>query len=82
MRIGSGWTKTTESGDTYISIALDEVIGELYPQLKGCYINLWHVKKEDRKDPEKSPSWTVSLSVKQETENKKSDKEFDEIVPL
>ena len=80
MRIGSGWTKNTENGDTYISIALDEVIGELYPQLKGCFINLWHVKKEERKG-ENSPSWTVSLSVKKEKEEK-ADKEFDEIVPL
>lgn len=80
MRIGSGWTKNAESGDTYISIALDEVVEELFPQLKGCYINLWHIKKEDRKDPEKSPSWTVSLSVKKE--DKSSDKEFDDIVPM
>ena len=69
MKIGSGWTKNTENGDTYISIALDEVIGELYPALKDCFINLWHVKKEDRKG-ENSPSWTVSLNVKQEKENK------------
>ena len=73
MRIGSGWTKTTENGDTYISIALDELVGELYPQLKNCYISLWHVKKEDRKDPEKSPSWTVSLSVKQDKEEKETE---------
>lgn len=65
MKIGSGWTKNTENGDTYLSIALDEVITELYPQLKGCFINLWHVKKEDRKS-ENSPSWTVSLSVSKE----------------
>lgn len=70
MRIGSGWTKTTDNGDTYISVALDEVIGELYPQLKGCYINLWHIKQEDRKS-ENSPAWSMSLSVKTEKEDKK-----------
>lgn len=72
MKIGSGWTKTTEGGDTYISIALDEVIGELFPALKGCFVNLWHVKKEDRKN-DNSPSWTVSLSVKQEKETKENE---------
>lgn len=69
MKIGSGWTKTTENGDTYISIALDEVLKELCPALKGCYLNLWHVKKEDRKNDD-SPSWTVALNVKQEKESK------------
>lgn len=69
MKIGSGWTKTTENGDTYISIALDEVLKELYPALKGCYLNLWHVKKEDRKNDD-SPSWTVALNIKQEKESK------------
>ena len=68
MKIGSGWTKTAESGDTYISIALDEVIGGLCPGLKNCYINLWHVKKEDRKS-DNSPSWAVSMSLKQEKED-------------
>lgn len=69
MKIGSGWTKNTENGDTYISIALDEVLEELCPALKNCYINLWHVKKEDRKS-DNSPSWTVSLNVKGEKEEK------------
>lgn len=67
MKIGSGWTKNSDKGDTYISVALDEVITELFPQLRGCYINLWHVKQEDRKG-DTSPSWTVNLSVKKEKE--------------
>ena len=67
MKIGSGWTKNSDKGDTYISVALDEVITELFPQLRGCYINLWHVRQEDRKG-DTSPSWTVNLSVKKEKE--------------
>lgn len=65
MKIGSGWTKNSDNGDTYISVSLDEVLGALYPQLKDCYITLWHVKPEDRKK-ENSPSWIVNLSVKKE----------------
>lgn len=65
MKIGSGWTKNTDNGDTYISIALDEVIENLFPQLKDCFINLWFVKQEDRKG-ENSPAWSVNLSAKKE----------------
>lgn len=72
MKIGSGWTKTTDNGDTYISVALDDVVEELYPQLKGCLINLWHVKQEDRRG-EKSPGWTISLSVKKQKEEKETE---------
>ena len=68
MKIGSGWTKNSDNGDTYISVALDEALIALFPQLKDCYINLWHVKPEDRKN-ENSPSWTVNLSVKKEKDN-------------
>ena len=78
MKIGSGWTKNAENGDTYISVALDEVIYELHPQLKGCYLNLWHVKKEDRK-ADNSPQWQVTLNTKKEKQG--TDKEFDDIIP-
>lgn len=74
MKIGNGWTKTTENGDTYIPIALDEVIENLYPQLKKCFLTLWHVKQEDRKN-ENSPAWTVTLSVKKDKTEKQANEE-------
>lgn len=71
MKIGSGWTKNNNDGDTFISIALDETVLELYPQLKNCNISLGWIKDEDRKK-ENSPAWSVNLSVKKQ---KKDDKE-------
>lgn len=70
MRIGNGWTKTTDKKDTYISTAIDEAILELYPQLKNLNITLWHIKAEDRKS-ELSPQWTINIKLKKE----KTDKE-------
>lgn len=67
MKCGSGWTKNTENGDTFISIAIDETLQALYPALKDLSISLWHVKKEDRKN-ENSPSWTLTIRPKQEKE--------------
>lgn len=71
MRIGYGWTKTTEKGATYISISLDKIFGAWLPFLEKCFLTLFHIPKEERKN-ENSPSWVVDLSVKkekQETEN-------------
>ena len=65
MKIGSGWTKTTDNGDTFISCAVDETILEMYPQLKNLSFALWHVKKEERKN-ENSPHWTISIKPKKE----------------
>lgn len=71
MRIGSGWTKTTENGDTYISISLDSILGVIFPFLKPllekCYLTLWHISQADRKG-ENFPSWDFVLSVKKEKE--------------
>lgn len=39
MKIGNAWTKTSDDGQTYISVALDEVILEKYPFLKNCFVN-------------------------------------------
>lgn len=65
MKIGYGWTKTTEKGETYISISLDEIFGCMFPFLKNCFISLWHIPKDERKN-ENSPSWVINLSVKKE----------------
>lgn len=80
MKIGHGWTKTTESGATCITIALDEVLGFMFPFLKiileKCFITLWHIPKEERKD-ENSPSWSVNITVKRE-KKEKTEEEIDE----
>jgi uncharacterized protein (DUF736 family) len=65
MKIGNAWTKTSDDGQTYISVALDEVILEKYPFLKNCFVNLWRIPQEERKN-ENSPGWAVNLSAKKE----------------
>ena len=70
MRIGHGWTKNTDNGNTYISTAIDEAVLELYPQLKNLNLTLWHVKAEDRKS-ENSPQWTIEIKPKKEKTDKK-----------
>lgn len=59
MKIGNAWTKTSDDGQTYISVALDEVI------LEKCFVNLWRIPQEERKN-ENSPGWAVNLSAKKE----------------
>lgn len=65
MKIGNAWTKTSDDEQTYISVALDEVILEKYPFLKNCFVNLWRIPQEERKN-ENSPGWAVNLSAKKE----------------
>ncbi len=65
MKIGNAWTKNSDDGQTYISVALDEVILEKSPFLKKCFINLWRIPQEERKN-ENSPGWAVNLSAKKE----------------
>lgn len=70
MNIGKAWTKDTEAKEgkpkkTYISIALDEVIIEQYPFLKNCFLNLWFIPKDSRKN-ENSPHWDLTISVKKD----------------
>ena len=67
MRIGNAWTKTFEDGRTFISVALDEGILKKYPFLKNCFINLWRIPQEERKN-ENSPGWNVNISVKKQKE--------------
>ena len=61
MRIGSAWTKNSNDGKTYISVALDETFLELFPQIKDCNISLSHIPAESRSS-ENSPSWSLSLT--------------------
>ena len=72
MKIGNAWTKTSEDGKTFLSVALDEVLLEQYPFLKNCFINLWRIPQEDRKN-ENSPHWNVNISVKKLKEEVKEE---------
>lgn len=78
MKIGNGWTKTTEAGETYISISLDEIFGAWLPFLKKCFITLWHIPKDERKT-ENSPSWVLDIKVKKD---KTEEKNVTEEIPL
>lgn len=65
MKIGNLWTKTTEDGKPYMSLAWDEVILEKYPILKTLSFHCWAIEEENRKS-ENSPHWIFSVSVKKE----------------
>lgn len=75
MKIGSGWTKTTDENKTFISVALDETVLELCPQLKGLNISLGFVDKNERK-AENSPGWTVNITKRKEKSAKKDTTEI------
>lgn len=72
MNIGSAWAKVSEKGTRFLSIALDEAILELYPQLKNCTITAFYIKEEDRKS-DKSPTYQLVLNKKKPVENKETD---------
>ncbi len=74
MKIGSAWRQqTTKEKKDYISLSLDEVILELYPELKKFTFKLWFNDITQRKN-ENSPDYTWDISKKQETiKNAKTD---------
>lgn len=79
LKIGAGWTKTTEDGKTYMSYSLNKEFLELCPQLKNLKINAFHIPQENRKN-ENSPGWDLILSYPDE--NKKKEKNQEEEIPL
>lgn len=72
MQAGSAWTKTEEKEGkknvTGISITLDSVITELYPQLKNVRFSLIPLTKEQRTQ-ENSPHWRLTVYKLQEKTN-------------
>ena len=68
MRIGSAWTKNTDDGKTFISVALDEVVIALFPELKDFNISLGHIPAEERRT-ENSPAWGINISPKKNKAN-------------
>lgn len=84
MKIGSGWTKTTDDNKTFISVALDETVLELYPQLKELNISLGFADKSERKK-ENSPGWNVNITKRKEKvkeEKEEPNKINDEEIPF
>lgn len=80
MQIGVGFTNTTkESGRTYISIVINKELGiinpNLYKLLEDCFIALYFVPEDNRKN-DNSPSWIVDISEKEK--NTKKDKKQNE----
>lgn len=59
MNIGSGFYNATDSGKTYISIAIDEAILELYPILKNVRFALNEIPVDEQK--ENSPAYRLSM---------------------
>ena len=74
MRIGSGWTKTTQDGGTSIGVTLEDSILELCPQLKGVRFSLKWLSDEQRGQNENTPHWALNMYKPQETggQNKKN----------
>ncbi|MBS4760978.1 MAG: hypothetical protein KHX03_09805 [Clostridium sp.] len=70
MKIGNAWTKTSEKGDTYIPVSLDEVILKQFPALDNYFFNLWRIPAEERKN-ENSPQWSLNATVKKQKEETK-----------
>lgn len=70
MRIGSAWNKTSEkTGKPYISVSLDEAAIPL-TITEDKFITLWELSDDERKDKEKSPHYSVSLSKANEKEER------------
>lgn len=77
MKAGNGWTKNTEKGNTLISVSIDEVILDKYPELRKYNITLWHIPS-DRRKSENSPHWDLDISLKKEKEKPTVNSENDE----
>lgn len=65
MKIGSGWTNYTDDGKEYVSIAIDDAIREILPQLKNISIGLTRLPLSEAKS-ENSPDWAVTIAKKKE----------------
>lgn len=74
-KIGSGWTKSTEDGGTYMSFAFNREIIQLFPQLKGMSLTAFHIPQDERKN-ENSPGWSLIISSPQEKKSTNEEKEI------
>lgn len=66
MKIGSGWDNFTNEGKEYISVAIDDAIKEIYPELKNLSFGLSRIPVSEAQ-PENSPNWSVTIAKKKET---------------
>ncbi len=65
MKIGAGFYNVSKENNTYISLALDKEILELYPQLKKLKFILTEIP-QDRRKSDNSPTWSLSMYIPEE----------------
>lgn len=59
MDIASVFYNATEDGKEYFSIALDDVVKEIFPELKELKISMKEIPAENRTD--NSPFYRISI---------------------
>jgi uncharacterized protein (DUF736 family) len=69
MKIGSAWSKTSENGNTYLSVSLEDFVKDLCPVLKDYNISLNYIIYAEGERQENSPSWNVNIYKKKEQNN-------------
>lgn len=77
--IGSGWTQTSATGKTIISIQIDEVFREMFPQLKNLRFGLSQIVQSER-ESDKSPHWKVYAYVPDAKNNTKKVEEANQAI--
>lgn len=77
MEAGIGYTKTTEKGETIISISIDDVALELYPEFKNLRFILKFIKQEDRSDNPNAPHWRL-IAFKPQEKGQRSTQKVEE----
>lgn len=66
MKIGSVWCKQSSSGNSYLSIGLDDFIKDLYPMLKDYNISLNFITYGEGERKENSPVYSLNIYKKKE----------------
>ena len=68
MRIGSAWIKTTDTGNVYLSVSIDEAALPL-TLTEDKYLTLWEIPEADRKT-ENAPNYALVISKPKAKEDK------------
>ncbi|MBR3655248.1 MAG: hypothetical protein IKR34_02160 [Candidatus Gastranaerophilales bacterium] len=68
MRIGSAWIKTTDTGNVYLSVSIDEAALPL-TLTEDKYLTLWEIPEGERKT-ENAPHYAFVLSKPKAKEDK------------
>ena len=75
MKIGSAWSKTSSSGNTYLSIGIDDFIKDLCPLLKDYNISLNFITYDEGERKENSPVYSVNIYKKKEQNESENPKD-------